>query len=226
MIVPTRGRPGNVGLQQLALLVADTRCDFLYAVDDDDPMAAEYCRMAADGSINVAVGPRMRLGPTLNFHAMRAVDDYDVIGFMGDDHLPRTWQWDRLVGMLFEDDRDRDRPTVVYPNDLLQGEALATSVFLSSRLVKAMGYMVPPEIRHLYADNAWMELGRALGVLQYLPTVLVEHMHPAAGKAQMDAGYWECNAVEADAADREAFNRWMRDDLAGAVQRIREEYGL
>lgn len=220
VIVPTRGRPGNVALQQFALReTRTTMADVLYAVDDDDPMALEYCAM--DG-ISVAVGPRMRLGGTLNFHALHNVDDYEVIGFMGDDHRPRTPLWDfRVLDWAL----DTHRPNVVYPNDLLQGKALATSVFLPSRMVRAMGYMVPPELTHLYCDNAWMEMGRELGTLTYLDHVVVEHMHPAAGKAAMDAGYRECNAPAVDSADRAAFERW-RDggEMAAAVQRIREEY--
>lgn len=221
VVVPTRGRPENVSRQQLAMMETRSSCDVLYAVDDDDPRAIEYCRM--DG-ISVSVGPRMRLGPTLNFYAVREAHRYDVIGFMGDDHLPRTPFWDQDAGAAV---MDGGKPRVVYGNDLLQGQNLATAVFLPARVVAAMGYMSPPEIRHLWIDNAWMSLGRALGELEYLEHVVIEHMHPAAGKAQMDPGYAECNTAAVNDADRAAYERW-RDggEMAAAVDRIRKEYGL
>jgi len=226
VIVPTRGRPESMVRQAGQLDAMRTRCDVLYAVDDDDPQAMEYARLSGPlGSdalfgLHLAIGPRLRLVGTLNFHAVRAVGGYDVIGFMGDDHLPRTDQWDQRILDRFLP----EEPQVVYGNDLLQGEHLATAVFMSARVVKALGYFSPPGLTHLYADNAWMEIGRATN-LAYLPDVVIEHMHPAAGKAAMDDGYREVNAPAVDQADRLEFERWRRDDLTDGLRRLLKEYG-
>ena len=56
--------------------------------------------------------------------------------------------------------------------------------------------MVPPGMIHLYFDNFWLDFGRAMGKITYLPDVIIEHMHPAVGKAVLDAGYQEVNAPE------------------------------
>ena len=37
---------------------------------------------------HLVVGPRLRLGPTLNYIAPQYAGDYDAIGFLGDDHIP------------------------------------------------------------------------------------------------------------------------------------------
>lgn len=223
VIVPTRGRPGNVARQQGAL--AETRTskstDFLYAVDDDDPFAMEYARL---NGITLAIGPRLRLVGTLNFYADRFAGQYRFLGFMGDDHLPRSAFWDQEVIAAL----DTDRPQVVYGNDLLQGANLATAAFMPSRVVSAMGYMAPPSMVHLWVDNAWMALGLELAGLTYLDSVVIEHMHPAAGKAGWDPGYAEANAVPVNDADHAAFNAWREDPgeagLGAAVERIRKEY--
>jgi hypothetical protein len=81
--------------------------------------------------------------------------------------------------------------------------------------------MALPGLVHLYVDNAWLELGRAAGVLGYLPDIVIEHMHPGAGKADWDAGYAEANAPELDAADKAVFERWRTEQLAADVQRLR-----
>lgn len=221
VIVPTRGRPENVVRQQAALKQTRTTADFLYAVDDNDPCALDYARL--DG-IDLAVGPRLRLVGTLNFMAREYVADYRSIGFMGDDHLPRTPFWDQeVVKELAVPD-----PVVVYGNDLLQGANLATAAFMHSRMVRAMGYMAPPSMVHLWVDNAWMALGLELGGLVYRDDVVIEHLHPAAGKAHWDAGYAEANSPQVNDADRAAYEAWKAgpgpDGLGAAVVRIREEY--
>jgi hypothetical protein len=222
VIVPTRGRPGNVSRQQLAMMETRTTvADVLYAVDDDDPHAMGYARL--DG-IDLAIGPRMRLVGTLNFHAARLSSQYRNIGFMGDDHLPRTAFWDQEVANSL----GTGSPRVVYGNDLFQGGNLATAAFMPSRMVEALGYMAPPELVHLYVDNAWMELGRSLDGLVYREDVVIEHMHPFAGKGVMDPGYQEVNSAAVNDADKVAFEAWREDPdgLAAAVARIRREYGL
>jgi hypothetical protein len=221
VIVPTRGRPEGMVRQIEAFKDTLATCDVLYAVDDDDDRAMEYLRLSGPLGVKFAVGPRLRMVGTLNFHALREAANYDVIGFMGDDHLPRTDSWDTLIMEQFT-----GGPVVVYGDDLLQGPNLATAVFLPSRMVRAMGYFAPPCLTHLYADNAWMEIGRATAYT-YLPGVVIEHMHPVAGKAAWDDRYAEVNAPELDAADRDAFHHW-RDggDRDAAVAAIRKEYGL
>lgn len=221
VIVPTRGRPGNVVRQQEALRETRTSCDVLYAVDDDDPSAMEYARL---DEIHMAVGHRRRLVGTLNSLAVVHAPGYRSIGFMGDDHLPRTPFWDQEIVKALAP----EQPSVVYGNDLLQGANLATAVFMHSRMVTAMGYMAPPSLVHLWADNAWMSLGLELNGLTYLDQVVIEHMHPAAGKADWDDRYAEVNSATVNDADRAAFEAWKADPdgLAAAVARIRKEYGL
>lgn len=226
VIVPTRGRPGNVrrliaGLAETGTSVAD----FLFVVDDDDPETPEYLRLAdvTEGH-RFAVIHRMRLGGTLNFISAQHTSEYGAIGFMGDDHLPRTRGWDKEV----LDALNQPGPRVVYGNDLLQGETLPTAVFMSSRIIRALGYMCPKGQLHLYHDNFWLELGRSLGGLVYLHDTVIEHIHPAAGKAEMDNGYLEANAPAVDRVDREAWLKYRGDlgpdGFTTAVDRVRGSY--
>lgn len=86
----------------------------------------------------------------------------------------------------------------------------------------ATGHMVPPGAVHLFLDDAWLALGRALGAITYLPDVVVEHVHPIAGKAQWDAGYAECNTDALMDADRAVFERWQAETLPTWVRQIKE----
>jgi hypothetical protein len=222
VVVPTRGRPDNAArLAKAHRDLGSGPADLLFVVDHDDPERDAYLAAVPPWG-SVAVQSAQRLGPTLNTWALTASEDYQAVGFLGDDHLPRTTWWDAVVWGALED----GAPAVVYGDDGLQGAALPTAVFLPSRMVRALGFMSPPGLVHLYIDNYWLELGQALGCLRYLPGVMIEHLHPAAGKAAWDAGYQAANNGGRDLADREAWRRF-RDggDFDAAVARVRKEYG-
>lgn len=226
VIVPTRGRPGNAARLAAAFRETDTlNAVPVFVADHDDPELLAYRQLLDSGAI-----PRLMvfnhsgsMCAALNHAAVRYADLYEAVGFMGDDHLPRTTGWDgRVLDAL-----DSLEPRVVYGNDLLQGPALPTAVFLQSRMVRAMHMMAPYEMRHLYLDNFWKELGERLNGLVYLDDVIIEHLHPVNGKAEWDEGYRRVNAREVDSTDRQAWTEY-RDGGAfeWALREIRKEYGL
>jgi hypothetical protein len=221
VIVPTRGRPQNAARLVKAFEETDSlNAELVFVADQDDPELPAY-HVTTPRLLIHRDETGTGMVAALNGAASLYADIYDAIGFMGDDHLPRTAGWDaHVLGAL-----NSPEPRIVYGNDLFQGERLPTAVFLPSRVVRAMGFMAPPVLRHLYVDDFWLELGRRLGGLRYLPDVIIEHLHPAAGKVPMDAGYAAVNAPEADVADRLA---WMEfrdgDGFSAALRAIREEY--
>lgn len=225
VIVPSRGRPGNVAelleaWHQTAASSGRTR--LLIAVDDDDPELSGYRALPLPGWAELAVGPRERMNPTLNRRALECAGDHYALGFMGDDHRPRTRCWDDAVlGAL-----RAMGSGLAYGDDLVQRERLATAVFITSDIVRALGYFAPPRQMHMYLDNAWMTLGTMLGRLAYLPNVVIEHLHPVAGTAEWDDGYREVNAQVVYDSDRAAFEAWLREDLEAAVERVEEAIGV
>ena len=140
-----------------------------------------------------------------------------AIGFMGDDHRPRTVGWDTAY---LEALRELGSG-IVYGNDLLQGERIPTQVAMTTDIVRELGFMAPPVLKHLYVDNFWRDLGTAAGCLRYLSNVVVEHMHPIAGKAPWDDGYARVNAPTMYSGDANAYAKWAAMDLAAAVEKVR-----
>lgn len=129
------------------------------------------------------------------------------IAFMGDDHRVRTHGWDRRLA-------DAAGPWgISYGNDLLRGADLPTAVMMSADLVRVLGKMAPEELWHMYCDDYWAALGRELGHLVYLDDVIIEHMHPAAGKAQVDESYRQTNSPEVYSADAAAWDAYLRAGL-------------
>jgi len=51
-----------------------------------------------------------------------------------------------------------------------------------------------------------------LNALRYIPEVVLEHLHPVAGKAEWDDQYREVNAPEVYSADRIALDNYLASD--------------
>ncbi len=216
VIVPSRGRPANAVRLAEAFAetcTADTRLWF--AVDDDDSTVERY----TTGDKLWNCGPWRPMVSKLNGVAAYLANDYApfALAFMGDDHLPRTNGWDSLMLAAL-----REMGTgVVYGDDLLQRERLCTAWAMTSDIVRALGRMVPAPVDHMYCDNSVMELARAAGCLRYLPDVVIEHMHPLAGKAESDEGYVRVNSPQRFAIDEARFRTWMVDGLPADAAKVR-----
>jgi hypothetical protein len=79
-------------------------------------------------------------------------------------------------------------------------------------IVQELDGMVPDHLLHLYLDNFWKTLGLDIGALTYLPETIIEHMHPLAGKAEVDQGYVDVNAPEVYDADKIVFDKYINSD--------------
>lgn len=221
VIVPSRGRPRNIAALADAWTATSASADVIVAVDDDDPTRGEYFDVVASHPrFDLVVGERGKPGmvASLNRVAVAHCQMYDALGFMGDDHRPRTVSWDQRVS----DELDQMGTGIVYGNDLLQGANLPTAAFMTADIVRALGWMAPPGLRHLFVDDAWKALGTALDALRYLPDVVIEHVHPVAGKADWDDGYRAANAGEMYVHDQAAFLRWVGEDMGHDVRRVQE----
>lgn len=222
IVVPTRGRPRNARVLAEAFAQTCTAGSRLvFAVDSDDPALDLYVEVAGAGRADLLVcGPWQPMVPKLNRVAVQVINDGGApfaIGFMGDDHLPRTAGWDAAILAAL-----RGLGTgVVYGDDLLQRERLASAWAMTADIVAALGRMVPAPVEHMYCDNAVMDLARGADCLRYLPDVVIEHLHPMAGKADWDPGYWRVNSIGQYAADEQAYQTWRTGQMWVDVEKTR-----
>lgn len=216
VLVPSRGRPAAAAelIQTFAdTCTADTFLTFV--VDDTDPTRRDYLAVvAAAQHADLVVAPSKTMVEALNF-AAADVNEF-AVGFMGDDHRPRTKGWDRAYLDVLLD----LRVGMVYGDDLFQHQNIPTQIAMTTDIVKALGWMSPPELVHLYVDNWWLELGQRAGCIRYLPDVVVEHVHPAAGKAEWDEGHVRVNQPALHHRDQAAFARLRVTEMPGAVAAV------
>lgn len=217
VIVPSRGRPENLARCIEHLKKYSMVSEFVVGLDEDDEQ--NYPRI--DG-VMYEVGPRKLLVGTLNDIAMKYVDKYLFLTFLGDDNIVTTEGWDVAMSVTLA----KQGYGIAYGNDHFQEDKLPTSIMITSNIVKALGFITPPVLKHLYADNFWQALGKGLGSLYYFPSVHWEHLHYMAGKSEKDSTYEEANSEERYKEDREAFSQYMSEQYVEDVTRVKEALGV
>jgi hypothetical protein len=218
VLVPSRGRPANARRLLNAFSSTCTEGDdvgMMLCTDRDDPTLPDY-------PAGLVHGDHPTMIEKLNAAAMLTLDmdPPTYLGFMGDDHLPRTEGWDARVVEALD---GLPGPGIVYCDDLFQHEAMPTAVFMHAAIVEALGWMALPTLGHLYCDNAWLDLGHALGNVRYLGDVVIEHLHPSAGTAENDDQYDRVNSAERYHEDRAAWLEWREHQLPADVDAIRQQ---
>lgn len=227
VLIPTRGRPRNMIDSIIAMRKTKTQAKVYYIVSIDDPVLGGY-EDFFEGFVDpdediflkyVQVSIRGCMPPTnaALFNTSFAILGSKYTAWMGDDHRPRTEGWDAIYAAELDELGDAG---VVYGNDLGQGVNLPTQVAMTSNIPRALGYFCPTTIRHLYCDNIWLDWGKGLGRIKYLPEVVVEHMHPGFGKAKADAGYAFSGSSDVDASDREAYEAYRAHQYYQDIEKL------
>lgn len=226
IFVPTRGRPTAAReLQECFNNTCRGNTEVIFILSEDDPMFTTYLDLKSMGRINkvISVLPtKVGMASPLNLGFQKWLANPRTfpsfaVGFMGDDHRPRTQGWDleyvRGLTALSGRCRDRSKPGVgmVYGDDLLQGRDLPTQIAMTTNIPTILGRFVPDQLSHLYTDAYWLELGKLLGRITYLPDVVVEHMHPGNGKAAIDAGYEFSGSSSLDLSDKSIFEGIIKE---------------
>lgn len=205
VLCPSRERPDRFReLLEAIDATAERPVRVYLGVDCDDPTLAGYRDACGPfATVEVCGGPRRPLARWLDDLSARAVSDgHSIIGFMGDDHRPRTGGWDDLV-------QQRSAGGMVYGRDGLQDERLPTWCFWSADVIRALGFFCPPTLEHMYLDDFWLALARGIGRCVYVPELMVEHMHPSIGKADTDEGYVRVEALTSK--DENAWRWYVAD---------------
>lgn len=204
---PSRGRPKAAAdlLESFDRTRATNEVALLFLVDSDDPTWPDY-------------PPHLEVGqptgdPTGPLNRAAIASKSSILGFCGDDTRFETQGWDNQVldalkspGFCWGDD-GHSRP---WPS----------TVFISRRIVKALGYMVPPTLRRGFFDVVWVELAHMTGLTRTLPDVMFRHDN-SAGDPQSPNFRPEAQVhPEVIASDEQAFHRWMAGQRYEDVMKI------
>jgi hypothetical protein len=227
VVIPSRGRPTQLATTLGALFgQSKSGTDAIVATDDDDLAHAEYERVITSvaglsaGRLSWVTGARDTLTGWTNKLALSHLDGYRAFCSMGDDHVPVTEGWDKLLLDAIE---SLGGTGMVYPDDKRRDD-VPECIVMSSEIIKALGWMMEPSLRHFWVDNVWADIGRETGLLKYCPEVVVEHRHyltpgePGRGVIR-DATYAEAENLS-NFSDVPVYEEWKRERMAGDVAKV------
>lgn len=219
ILVPTRGRVQSaVRLLEAVRQTCTADTELIFVISADDPVHDDYywaLTQAGAKAVTVQVDRPGVVAPlNAGFDALVGWALGFAVGFLGDDHLPKTVGWDsELLSEL-----RRLGTGVAYGNDLLQGEAMATAVVMTTDIPKTLGYMTPPALSHYCGDLVWIDWGRGIGKLAYRADVIIEHNHPAVGKASRDATYSRSDGLLTEDSNR--YTEYIEKSLSGDLRAL------
>ena len=187
ILIPTRNR--NAKIERIhnfwfENISNEITTDCIIILDDDDEM--NYTRLPNFIYEVVKSNGKRGMVYPLNCVACKYFEKYEYIGFWGDDHVPKTKDWNlKMYNIL-----NKNKPySMVYGNDLLQGKNLPTEIIMDSIFIKDIGNMVDPLLTHLYVDDYWLFIGNYINNIHYLNDVIIEHEHYSVNKSSKDEMY-------------------------------------
>jgi len=134
--------------------------------------------------------------------------NYDFYHLTNDDVIYKTKGWDDLLSR---------KGKICYGNDTIQGDALCTFPMIDGDIVRCLGWLQLPTLKKYCGDVVWMELGRRLNCLKYVPDVEIEHRHFVNGKRENDdPNFWGTYGY-----DKEAFLEWFTTSAVFDTEAIR-----
>lgn len=202
-LLPTRNRVD----QTLALLEKCDGLNVILLVSQSDPALHDYHAIANAMFTCISEGMAAKCQEFYEAHPF-----HDWYGILTDDLEPETEGWAaRLIAQT-------NGWNIVASNDGWQQRMQGALVF-SGDLLRTVGYLAPPNLKHLYFDDVWESLGKATGCLQYDLSIMVKHAH-AGLKGATDSTAKKVGTFWA--TDEHAFAAWRIDGQQKAIERIEQ----
>ena len=218
VIVPTRGRREQCERFLKAFSETATCADLLFVTDPED---GAYDGMDWGAAVQAVLEPREFLVGKLNKTAVAMADLYRVLAWFGDDCVPVTPGFDRL--MLDMLDGQLGGSGWVYADDKRRSD-VPEHWMCSSDVVKELGWYANPALGHFYIDNCVGELGKRSGLIRYCPQAVVEHKHYSVAAGVEHDTVYQATEERFGAADLQAFHQWRADQRPYEVARLRRRF--
>ncbi len=174
IVLPSRGRPDS--LRQF-FEVSQPVVRGVVMLDQDD--AGQYANLPLPSHWSILIGPRIGYVAMLN-QAFLLYPDEPFYAYGGDDIRCGPAGWDTHLAAVATEGK------IAFGNDLINGVRRCCLPFICGDLVRKVGWLGYPGLKHLYCDTVWRDIGAALNILHYCPDLITEHLHWSTGKQPYD----------------------------------------
>ena len=190
LLCPTRNRSNFMKeLWESVLSTAENHneIELIFYIDNDDTKSIEMYKTLGD-NVNAVIGERGNGNLSEMWNKCYDQSKADIVMHCGDDIRFRTKNWDTTVLSKFNE--YTDKIVLVYGNDGIRHDDLATHGFLHKNWIKTIGYFLPPYFASDMNDYWLTTVARNIGRLQKI-NIYTEHLHPAVGKHELDITHQE-----------------------------------
>lgn len=200
-ILPTRERPHN--LQRLigAWYKTGASTPVELCVDINDPCWPQYESMVLPTEWHLAMRAIEPLSKIYNAAYQRHPNE-SFYGFIADDVVPTTKDWDRKL----IETAGLDGMAVPAGGETTGG---CPHFVLGGNLVRSIGWLALPGLQRLFIDTCWGKIASSLGVLKHCPNVILEHRHFSNHLALFDATYRKSTEIKKN--DRRIYEQWLNE---------------
>ena len=142
-------------------------------------------------------------------------------GILTDTHRPQTPAWSTKMIEAAGTGSIVICNTTKHRHNPRTGLRRVTTLTFGGDLVRAIGWVWLNRVCHLYGDDAWEDIGYALGIIKYLPDVIIMALLKREGEVEIDANHrrmWQGKSYMA--TDAAAFAEWKRDEFPGLIKRL------
>jgi hypothetical protein len=185
-------------------------------LDECDPALDRMRSLPWPAGFQIVVGPRSRIGPSLQ-EAFHRYPDLAWYGYLADDVIPRTPQWDqRLIDAAVPN-------RISYANDVWEKKMRICHPCIGGDLVRFVGFLSLPLLQHWGTDTVWERLHHDFGMNNKQSDVIVEHAHFKFDQAELDQTYMDSQALKRE--DKAVFRSWMETEYPKLAQRVAQRFG-
>lgn len=217
-ILPTRNRPKNIERFWQAWQTHSRGCNkVIVMADTDDPDDYTY------GDWKVHREPRLNPTQKLNRAAALYSQGYSIIGFIGDDVVIETPEWDKKIEVAMS---QLGKYALLSPSDGYNRHTLPNHFFISKALYDVLGWMIYPKMKMKWSDHIWRAIGKHLikhkngGYLRAMDIVL-RHRHPAYDQSVVrDQIYKDGYDPATVTKDKTTYWEYMRTQFASDMRRL------
>lgn len=182
-------------------------------VDKEDPCLEKYKAIELPEGWNLQITNGRRMNEKF-VECWDLYKDLDAITIINDDMLAQTKNWDDAVLSQITG------RNIVFTNDGMRfPNIVCGAITISGQIFRALGYLFPPKMMHLYSDDFWGIVGNKAGCLTAMPDVMMRHDHVFVHK-QEDQTHKEVYAEESWKADTQAFEEWKATQMEKDCQTL------
>jgi hypothetical protein len=157
--------------------------------------------------------------------------DLGWYGWMADDMRPASWDFDLAMvqecagqNFVYCNGGGHKTPRIAPESTWDTPKTIPGAMVWGSKLLKCVGWWVPPWIEKTCIDEVWKHLARTTWMARYRHDAVVEHLHWSTGKRLRDATDQE--SAMGSWGDAERLKDWLAsEDFQETCARINKTFG-